>query len=79
MKNRDIPAEMTEDLLNLFYEKTYQIKKGINFGGCHIDEVADIVNRSLFLANHDSIKLKISKAEDKYHVNINIEEVNESN
>lgn len=79
MKNRDIPAEMAEDLLNLFYEKTYQIKKGINFGGCHLDEASDIISRSLFLAGHESITLKISKAKEKRHININIEEVNESN
>lgn len=77
MKKQTIPEEMAEDLLNLFYEKTYKIKRGINFGGCHIDEVSDIVNRSLFLAHHDSITLKISKAEDKYHVNINIEDIHE--
>lgn len=77
MSKRNIPNEMAEDLMNLFYEKTYNLKKGIHFGGCHVDEVSDLVNRSLFLANHDSITLKISKSEDRYHVNINIEDIYE--
>jgi len=77
MSKRNIPNEMAEDLMNLFYEKTYNLKKGIYFGGCDLDEISDIANRSLFLANHDSITLKISKTKEGHQVNISIEDIYE--
>lgn len=74
--HKDIPRKMCEDLLELYYSsRKSTLQENEIRGGCHEQDVANIVRRALWKEGNDSITLEINKSSDDYHLDIKIQKL----